>query len=72
VLGPGLQHRASRLVHAALQQAVASANQRAGQDLLSVGKARGNFIDIRDIADMLVRLLNSDDLNSRDFDITGA
>ncbi len=43
-----------------------------GKILLPTGKARGSFIDIRDIAAVVVRLLTSDDLNNRDFDITGA
>lgn len=41
------------------------------QIMLPAGKAKGSFIDIRDIADVMVRLLVSDDLNNREFDITG-
>jgi uncharacterized protein YbjT (DUF2867 family) len=43
-----------------------------GKILLPTGKAKGSFIDVRDIANVVVRLLTSDDLNNRDFDITGA
>jgi uncharacterized protein YbjT (DUF2867 family) len=40
--------------------------------LLPTGKAKGSFIDARDIADVVVRLLDTDDLNNQAFDITGS
>jgi len=40
--------------------------------LLPTGKAKGSFIDGRDIADVVVRLISSDDLNNQAFDITGS
>ena len=40
--------------------------------LLPTGKAKGSFIDVRDIADVVVRLISTDDLNNQAFDITGA
>jgi uncharacterized protein YbjT (DUF2867 family) len=40
--------------------------------LLPTGKAKGSFIDVRDIADVVVRLLDTDDLNNQAFDITGS
>ncbi len=43
----------------------------AGQILLPVGKAKGSFIDARDIAAVAARLLTSDALANRDFDLTG-
>lgn len=39
--------------------------------LLPTGKAKGSFIDVRDIAAVVVRLIASDDLNNQAFDITG-
>jgi uncharacterized protein YbjT (DUF2867 family) len=42
-----------------------------GKILLPAGKARTSFIDARDIADVVVRLLTTDDLNNQAFDITG-
>lgn len=40
--------------------------------LLPTGQAKGSFIDIRDIADVVVRLISNDDLNNQAFDITGS
>lgn len=40
--------------------------------LLPVGNAKGSFIDARDIADCAVELLISDNLNNKDFDLTGS
>lgn len=40
--------------------------------LLPTGKAKGSFIDVRDIADVVVRLVSTDDLNNQAFDITGS
>lgn len=40
--------------------------------LLPTGRAKGSFIDVRDIADVVVRLIATDDLNNRAFDITGS
>lgn len=45
--------------------------QTAGQIFLPVGAAKGSFIDARDIAAVAARLLTSDDLADRDFDLTG-
>ncbi len=42
-----------------------------GKILLPVGSAKGSFIDARDIAAVAASLLNRDDLNNRDFDLTG-
>jgi uncharacterized protein YbjT (DUF2867 family) len=42
-----------------------------GQILLPVGRARGSFIDARDIAAVAASLLSRDDLAHRDFDLTG-
>lgn len=42
-----------------------------GKILLPAGKAKTSFIDARDIADVVVRLLTTDDLNNQAFDITG-
>ncbi|HKO48618.1 MAG TPA: NAD(P)H-binding protein [Polyangiaceae bacterium] len=42
-----------------------------GKILLPVGKAKGSFIDARDIAATAAELLIRDDLNNRDFDLTG-
>ncbi len=43
-----------------------------GTIALPVGRARGSFIDARDIAAVAASLLNRDDLANRDFDLTGA
>lgn len=40
--------------------------------LLPTGKAKGSFIDVRDIADVVVRLISTDDLYNQAFDITGS
>ncbi len=45
--------------------------QTAGQIFLPVGAAKGSFIDARDIAAVAARLLTSDTLLNRDFDLTG-
>ena len=45
--------------------------QTAGQIFLPVGSAKGSFIDARDIASVAARLLTTDELNNRDFDLTG-
>ena len=42
-----------------------------GKIILPVGNAKGSFIDARDIAAVAASLLNRDDLNNRDFDLTG-
>lgn len=42
-----------------------------GKIFLPTGKAKGSFIDVRDIADVVVRLISTDDLNNQAFDITG-
>jgi len=42
-----------------------------GRILLPAGKAKTSFIDARDIADVVLRLLTSDDLRDQAFDITG-
>ena len=42
-----------------------------GKILLPAGKAKTSFIDARDIADVVVRLLTGDDLVNQAFDITG-
>lgn len=39
--------------------------------LLPAGKAKGSFIDVRDIADVIVRLITTNDLDNRAFDLTG-
>ncbi len=43
-----------------------------GRILLPVGRAKGSFIDARDIAAVAASLLTRDDLANRDFDLTGA
>ncbi|MDT8989966.1 SDR family oxidoreductase [Curvibacter sp. APW13] len=43
-----------------------------GKIFLPVGKAKGSFIDARDIAAVAARLLGTDEFNQRDFDLTGA
>jgi uncharacterized protein YbjT (DUF2867 family) len=43
-----------------------------GKVLLPVGKAKGSFIDTRDIAASVSELLTRDDWNNRDFDLTGS
>lgn len=43
----------------------------AGQIFLPTGDAKGSFIDARDIAAVAARLLTSDHLANRDFDLTG-
>ena len=45
--------------------------QTAGQIFLPVGAAKGSFIDARDIALVAARLLTSEALANRDFDLTG-
>ena len=42
-----------------------------GKIFLPVGSAKGSFIDARDIAAVAAALLTRDDLNNRDFDLTG-
>jgi len=42
-----------------------------GKILLPVGPAKGSFIDARDIAAVAASLLSRDDLDNRDFDLTG-
>ena len=42
-----------------------------GKILLPVGRAKGSFIDARDIAAVAAALLDSDRLNGREFDLTG-
>ena len=39
--------------------------------MLPVGTAKGSFIDARDIAAVAANLLNREDLDNRDFDLTG-
>lgn len=46
--------------------------QTAGQIFLPVGDAKGSFIDARDIAAVVARLLTSDAFANRDFDLTGS
>jgi uncharacterized protein YbjT (DUF2867 family) len=43
-----------------------------GKILLPAGRAKASFIDTRDVADVIVRLLTSDDQNGRAFNLTGA
>ena len=43
-----------------------------GRIFLPVGRAKGSFIDARDIAAVAAALLSRDDLANRDFDLTGA
>jgi uncharacterized protein YbjT (DUF2867 family) len=43
-----------------------------GQILLPTGRAKGSFIDARDIAAVAARLLTTRDAENRDFDLTGA
>jgi uncharacterized protein YbjT (DUF2867 family) len=45
--------------------------QTAGQIFLPVGAAKGSFIDARDIAAVVARLLTSGAFANRDFDLTG-
>ncbi len=45
--------------------------QTQGRILLPVGRAKGSFIDARDIAAVAASLLGRDDLANRDFDLTG-
>ncbi len=42
-----------------------------GKILLPAGTAKTSFIDARDISAVVAKLLTSDDLNNRDFDLTG-
>lgn len=42
-----------------------------GKIFLPVGRAKGSFIDTRDIAAVAARLLSSDEFANRDFDLTG-
>jgi uncharacterized protein YbjT (DUF2867 family) len=42
-----------------------------GQIFLPVGRARGSFIDTRDIASVAARLLSTDSFVNADFDLTG-
>ena len=42
-----------------------------GKISLPVGKAKGSFIDARDISAVAAALLSRDDFNNRDFDLTG-
>ncbi|MCU0653894.1 MAG: SDR family oxidoreductase [Polyangiaceae bacterium] len=42
-----------------------------GKIFLPVGKAKGSFIDTRDIAAVAAELLTRSDLDNRDFDLTG-
>ncbi len=42
-----------------------------GKIFLPVGKAKGSFIDSRDIASVAYSLLTSDQFSNRDFDLTG-
>lgn len=46
--------------------------QQQGQIFLPVGKAKGSFIDARDIAAVAAELLSRSDFDNRDFDLTGA
>lgn len=43
-----------------------------GKILLPVGKAKGSFIDARDIAAVAAELVTRSDFDGRDFDLTGA
>ena len=43
-----------------------------GKIFLPVGSAKGSFIDARDIAAVAAALLSRDDVNNRDFDLTGS
>jgi uncharacterized protein YbjT (DUF2867 family) len=43
-----------------------------GKIFLPVGRAKGSFIDARDIAAVAAELLSRDDLARRDYDLTGA
>ena len=43
-----------------------------GKIFLPVAQAKGSFIDARDIAAVAAALLTRDDMNDRDFDLTGA
>ncbi len=45
--------------------------QTQGKILLPAGKAKGSFIDARDIAAVAAALLSRNDLDNRDFDLTG-
>lgn len=45
--------------------------QQQGQIFLPVGKAKGSFIDARDIAAVAAELLSRSDFDNRDFDLTG-
>ena len=49
-----------------------TASRQQGKILLPVGKAKGSFIDARDIAAVAAALLTSDDFDNREFDLTGA
>lgn len=42
-----------------------------GKILLPAGQAKTSFIDTRDVADVAVRLLTTDDLDNQAFDLTG-
>jgi uncharacterized protein YbjT (DUF2867 family) len=42
-----------------------------GRILLPVGRAKGSFIDARDIADVAAQLLSTADFDGQDFDLTG-
>ena len=46
--------------------------QQHGAIFLPVGKAKGSFIDARDIAAVAAELLSRSDLDGRDFDLTGS
>jgi uncharacterized protein YbjT (DUF2867 family) len=46
--------------------------QQQGQIFLPAGKAKGSFIDARDIAAVAAELLTRTDFDNRDFDLTGA
>ena len=46
--------------------------QQQGKILLPVGRAKGSFIDARDIAAVATELLLRNDFDRRDFDLTGA
>lgn len=43
-----------------------------GKILLPVGKAKGSFIDSRDISSVAYSLLTEDQFNNKDFDLTGS
>jgi uncharacterized protein YbjT (DUF2867 family) len=43
-----------------------------GKIFLPVGRAKGSFIDARDIADVAAQLLSTADFDGKDFDLTGA